>query len=29
MGLVNPSSTLTEIVTTTLRNRTGVLADNV
>ena len=29
MGLVNPSSTLTEIVTTTLRNRTGKLADNV
>jgi hypothetical protein len=29
MALVNPSSTLTEIVTTTLRNRTGVLADNV
>jgi len=25
----NPSSTLTEIVTTTLRNRTGKLADNV
>ncbi|KKB61546.1 3-phosphoglycerate kinase [Robbsia andropogonis] len=29
MGLLNPSSTLTEIVTTTLRNRTGKLADNV
>jgi hypothetical protein len=29
MSLVNPSSTLTEIVTTTLRNRTGKLADNV
>lgn len=29
MALVNPSSTLTEIVTTTLRNRTGQLADNV
>ena len=29
MALVNPSSTLTEIVTTTLRSRTGVLADNV
>ncbi|MBR8074364.1 MULTISPECIES: phage major capsid protein [Burkholderia cepacia complex] len=29
MGLQNPSSTLTEIVTTTLRNRTGKLADNV
>lgn len=29
MALVNPSSTLTEIVTTTLRNRTGELADNV
>lgn len=29
MALINPSSTLTEIVTTTLRNRTGVLADNV
>ncbi len=29
MALTNPSSTLTEIVTTTLRNRTGVLADNV
>lgn len=29
MALVNPSSALTEIVTTTLRNRTGVLADNV
>jgi hypothetical protein len=29
MTLVNPSSTLTEIVTTTLRNRTGKLADNV
>lgn len=29
MGLVNPSTTMTEIVTTTLRNRTGKLADNV
>lgn len=29
MALVNPSSTLTEIVTTTLRNRTGKLADNM
>lgn len=29
MGLQNPSSILTEIVTTTLRNRTGKLADNV
>jgi hypothetical protein len=29
MSLQNPSSTLTEIVTTTLRNRTGKLADNV
>lgn len=29
MALSNPSSTLTEIVTTTLRNRTGKLADNV
>jgi hypothetical protein len=29
MSLTNPSSTLTEIVTTTLRNRTGKLADNV
>lgn len=29
MGLTNPSSTMTEIVTTTLRNRTGKLADNV
>lgn len=29
MGLQNPSSTLTEIVTTTLRNRTAKLADNV
>ncbi|PXW28253.1 phage major capsid protein [Paraburkholderia caballeronis] len=29
MALLNPSSTLTEIVTTTLRNRTGKLADNV
>lgn len=29
MPLVNPSSTMTEIVTTTLRNRTGKLADNV
>lgn len=29
MALVNPSTALTEIVTTTLRNRTGKLADNV
>ena len=29
MALTNPSSSLTEIVTTTLRNRTGKLADNV
>lgn len=29
MSLVNPSTTMTEIVTTTLRNRTGKLADNV
>lgn len=29
MGLQNPSSTLTEIVTTTLRNRTGKVSDNV
>lgn len=29
MALVNPSTALTEIVTTTLRSRTGVLADNV
>lgn len=29
MATSNPSSTLTEIVTTTLRNRTGKLADNV
>lgn len=29
MGLINPSTTMTEIVTTTLRNRTGKLADNV
>lgn len=29
MATVNPSSTLTEIVTTTLRNRTGKLADNM
>lgn len=29
MALNNPSTTLTEIVTTTLRNRTGKLADNV
>lgn len=29
MALVNPSATVTEIVTTTLRNRTGKLADNV
>ena len=28
-GLINPSATMTEIVTTTLRNRTGKLADNV
>ena len=27
--MANPSSTMTEIVTTTLRNRTGLLADNV
>lgn len=27
--MANPSSTMTEIVTTTLRNRTGKLADNV
>lgn len=29
MAYVNPSSTMNEIVTTTLRNRTGKLADNV
>ena len=29
MSLINPSATMTEIVTTTLRNRTGKLADNV
>ena len=29
MALNNPSTTLTEIVTTTLRNRTGQLADNI
>src|ERR1700749_4471017 len=29
MALANPSATVTEIVTTTLRNRTGKLADNV
>lgn len=29
MSLVNPSATMNEIVTTTLRNRTGKLADNV
>lgn len=29
MSLTNPSSTMTEIVTTTLRNRTGKTADNV
>lgn len=29
MALANPSTTLTEIVTTTLRNRTGKLADNI
>lgn len=29
MALINPSTTMTEIVTTTLRNRTGVLADNM
>lgn len=29
MALPNPSTALTEIVTTTLRNRTGKLADNV
>jgi len=29
MALQNPSATMTEIVTTTLRNRTGKLADNV
>lgn len=29
MALLNPSTTMTEIVTTTLRNRSGKLADNV
>jgi len=29
MALINPSTALTEIVTTTLRNRTGKLADNI
>jgi hypothetical protein len=29
MALTNPSAVMTEIVTTTLRNRTGKLADNV
>lgn len=29
MSLINPSAAMTEIVTTTLRNRTGKLADNV
>lgn len=29
MALQNPSSTMTEIVTTTLRSRTGILQDNV
>lgn len=29
MSLINPSFAMTEIVTTTLRNRTGKLADNV
>lgn len=29
MALANPSTTMTEIVTTTLRNRTGKLADDV
>lgn len=29
MSLTNPSAAMTEIVTTTLRNRTGKLADNV
>ena len=29
MALINPSSTMNEIVTTTLRSRTGKLADNV
>lgn len=29
MSLTNPSTTMTEVVTTTLRNRTGKLADNV
>ena len=29
MSLINPSSVMTEIVTTTLRNRTGKLQDNI
>lgn len=29
MSLLNPSATMTELVTTTLRNRSGELADNV
>jgi hypothetical protein len=29
MALLNPSATMTELVTTTLRNRSGELADNV
>ena len=29
MALANPSTTLTEVVTMTLRNRTGKLADNI
>jgi hypothetical protein len=29
MALTNPSSAMTEIVTTTLRNRSGKLADNI
>ena len=29
MALINPSTTVPEIVATTLRNRTGKLADNV
>ena len=29
MALTNPSSTMTEAVTMTLRNRTGKLKDNV
>jgi hypothetical protein len=28
MGLINPSATMSEVVTTTLRNRSGELADN-